>query len=513
MPHDTTDRPSAGDGTREPPRSLGGMLLHMGPGIILASSIVGSGELIATTTTGADAGFALLWLIVIGCVIKVAAQIEIGRTTLTWGRTSLAAFDRVPGPRVAGRNWIFWGWAVTTVLILVQQGGILAGVAQTLAAGVPVTTAGRGWNANRDEAAALRVAAAAASRRGDEAVARRANARVATLDEEARSLVPPRDEAAWSIVTALVTAVLLWIGRYHVIEVVSLLLVVTFTLVTLAALVFLQFDTAWAITPAELVSGLVPSVPPAVGGRSPLVTALAAFGIIGVGAAELFMYPYWCMEKGYARAVGPRDDSPGWAARARGWLKVMELDAWTSMVVYTLVTVCFYLLGAATLGRIGLRPDGNEMVRTLGAMYAPVFGRWASGVFLVGAFAVLYSTLFVAAAGNARMVVDGLIMGGILPGDDDTRARWNRRLSVAWVLLAGVLALAIRAPLAMVLAAGIAQSMLLAAIGVAVLWFRVTQTDPRLAPSRAWDALLAVSAAGLVLVGLWTVWEKVAAFF
>ena len=80
----------------------------MGPGIILASSIVGSGELIAATTVGAEAGFALLWLIVIGCVIKVAAQVEIGRMTLTWGRTPLAAFDAVPGPRFAGRGWIYW---------------------------------------------------------------------------------------------------------------------------------------------------------------------------------------------------------------------------------------------------------------------------------------------------------------------------------------------------------------------------------------------------------------------
>ena len=114
--------------TSEPPQTLLASLAHLGPGIILASSIVGSGELIATTTAGAQAGFVLLWLIVLGCVIKVAAQVEIGRNTLTWGRTSLDAFDRVPGPRLAGRGWIYWAWAVMTALIVVQQGGIVAGV-------------------------------------------------------------------------------------------------------------------------------------------------------------------------------------------------------------------------------------------------------------------------------------------------------------------------------------------------------------------------------------------------
>ena len=49
-----------------------------------------------------------------------------------------------------------------------------------------------------------------------------------------------------------------------------------------------------------------------------------------------------------------------------------------------------------------------------------------------------------------------------------------------------------------------------AALGVAVAFFRWRQTDPRLAPSRAWDLLLAASIAGLVTVGLWTLWEKLA---
>jgi Mn2+/Fe2+ NRAMP family transporter len=384
-------------------------------------------------------------------------------------------------------------------------------VAQTLAAGMPLTADGRAWNAAHDEAARLVVAEATARRSGDTPAADELAARLATARRTAAALPAPPDELRWCVITGLVTAVLLALGRYRLIEGVSLVLVGTFTLVTLLALVMLQLDPAWAISGPELASGLVPAPPPAIGGRSPLVTALATFGIIGVGASELMIYPYWCLEKGYGAAVGPRDDTPEWAARARGWLRVMQLDAWASMVVYTLVTVCFYLLGAATLGRLGLVPAGSEMVRTLGAMYAPVFGSWASAAFLVGAFAVLYSTLFVAAAGNARMVADGLILAGRLPGDDRSRAAWSRRISVAWVLVATVLAVLVRQPVAMVLASGIAQSAMLAALGVAVAFFRWRATDPRLAPSRAWDALLAVSIVGLVGVGAWTVWEKLTA--
>jgi Mn2+/Fe2+ NRAMP family transporter len=493
-----------------PPPTLRASLAHLGPGIILASSIVGSGELIAATTVGAEAGFVLLWLIVIGCAIKVAAQVEIGRTTLTRGRTPLAAFDAVPGPRFGGRGWIYWGWVVMTVLIVVQQGGILVGVAQTLAGGLPITAAGREWNRVHDDAAAVRIAAATADRRGDADEAGRLEARLRDLEVAKKRLVTPGDGPAWAVVVALVTSCLLAVGRYGVIERLSIILVGGFTLVTLSALVMLQFDPAWAISKRELVSGLVPSIPPAVGGRSPLVAALATFGIIGVGAAELMFYPYWCLEKGYGRAVGPRDDSSEWADRARGWMRVLQLDAWASMVVYTVVTVAFYLLGAATLGRIGILPAGDDMVRSLGAMYAPVFGSWAQGVFLVGAFCVLYSTLFAAADGNARIVADGLVLAGAIGGDEEARRRWTRRIAVIWPLVALVFALAIRAPVAMVLASGMAQAIMLGALAVAVLSFRYRDVDPRLVPSRWWDVLLWLSSLGFVVVGAWTVWQKVA---
>jgi Mn2+/Fe2+ NRAMP family transporter len=490
--------------TREPPRTLRETLAALGPGIVLASCIVGSGELIAATTVGAEAGFVLLWLIVIGCAIKVAAQIEIGRATLTWGQTPLAAFDSVPGPRLAGRGWIYWCWVVMTMLILVQQGGIIMGVAQTLAAGMPLSQAGREWNRVHDALAAERIAAAATGKPATEDSAHQQRA------AEAKTLARPADEMIWAAVTAVVTSALLAIGRYRVIEWVSLVLVGTFVGVTLLALALLQFDPAWAISGAELASGLVPSIPPPVAGRAPLVTGLATVGIIGVGAAELMFYPYWCLEKGYGRAVGPRDESPAWAARARGWIRVLQFDAWTSMAVYTTVTVAFYLLGAATLGRLGLRPAGSEMVRSLGAMYDPVFGSWAANVFLIGAFAVLFSTLFAAADGNARIIGDGLALAGVIPGDDASRRRWTRRVAMAWPLVAFLLAAAIREPVGMVLASGVAQAVMLGALAVAVICFRYRSNDPRLTPPPAFDALLWVSAAGFLVVGAWTLWQKAA---
>jgi len=70
------------------PKNIRGILRQLGPGLIIAGSIVGAGELIATTAVGAEAGFVLLWLIIIGCLIKVFVQIEFGRYTITSGRTT-----------------------------------------------------------------------------------------------------------------------------------------------------------------------------------------------------------------------------------------------------------------------------------------------------------------------------------------------------------------------------------------------------------------------------------------
>ena len=63
--------------------------------------------------------------------------------------------------------------------------------------------------------------------------------------------------------------------------------------------------------------------------------------MIGVGASELIYYPYWCLEKGYARHVGTADGSAAWIDRARGWMRVMRTDAAMSLVLYTSITVAF----------------------------------------------------------------------------------------------------------------------------------------------------------------------------
>jgi Mn2+/Fe2+ NRAMP family transporter len=494
----------------EPPRTIGATLLRLGPGMIIAGSIVGSGELIATTKAGAEAGFCLLWLIILGCVIKVSTQIEFGRYTITWSQTPLKALDSLPGPRLMKVNWMVWYWAIMIVLVVSQQGGIVGGVGQTLAISQPLTSYGKQYNHLHNELVRARVELQVTQAQNAESnMITELQQKITTLTSETAELREPKDVYIWATILAIVTSMLLFVGRYGLIQFVATFLVITFTIVTIITLIVLQTKPEWAVTGGDLVSGLSFRLPPAAEGTNikPIATALAAFGIIGVGALELIMYPYWCLEKGYAKFTGPREGTTQWIKRARGWLHVLHIDAWTSMAVYTLATIAFYLLGAAVLGRTALNPGGKHMVRTLAAMYVPVFGPWADGVFLSGAFAVLYSTFFVAAAGSSRMVADALGLFGITDGSEQARLKWTRIICAIWPLVALLLYICVRAPTKMILASGTAQAIMLPMLGGAALYFRYKRSDENLRPGRTWDAMLWLSLVGFVIIAGWSLFS------
>jgi Mn2+/Fe2+ NRAMP family transporter len=312
----------------------------------------------------------------------------------------------------------------------------------------------------------------------------------------------------WAALITLITIGVLVVGRYKMIQTFSTVLVAGFTFVTIGNLIHLQTLPEWRVSWSELVDGMSFRLP-----ETGLATALMAFGIIGVGATELIQYPYWCLEKGYAKWCGTRDDSAEWAARARGWLTVLRWDAWLSMAVYTFATVAFYLLGAAVLGRTGLNPEGSQMVRTLAEMYVPVFGSAAHVIFLFGAIAVLYSTFFVANASHARVSADAVRVFGLSEGDEKAKRFWTVAFCVLFPLICLTVYVFVRAPKQLVLASGLMQAIMLPMLGAAALYFRYRRCDSRLRPSLLWDLCLWGSAAGLLLAGGWAFFDKLSQAF
>ena len=116
---------------------------------------------------------------------------------------------------------------------------------------------------------------------------------------------------------------------------------------------------------ANLESGFTLAVPDGGGGA----------GVLGVrdhrasGRRSCSPIPTGASRRATPAHAGPRTEDEDWARRARGWTRVMQLDAWFSMVVFTVATVAFYLLGAAVLHPQGLDPKGTEMIPTLSRMY------------------------------------------------------------------------------------------------------------------------------------------------
>jgi len=416
----------------EPPKTFFDTLKRIGPGMILAASIVGSGELIATTTLGAKVGYAAMWIIILSCLIKPVVQAELGRYVIATGETGLAGFNRAPGPR-AKVNWIVWAWAAMTLMTMMQIGAMFGGVSQVM-----------------------------------------------------NLLIPAISVKLWVVIFLAITLALLLGGGYERIERLAMIKVGLFTVLTFMAAMLLvrmpqyfSWDAFWDGFKFKL---------PGAG----FADAVAVFGITGVGASELFMYPYWCVEKGYARFAGRREASAEWRHRARGWVRVMHTDIVASMIIYTVATVAFYLLGAGVLNGMGLVPKEGEMISTLSNIYTQTLGPWSRWLFYAGAVITLYGTIFAATAANSRVFADMMrLMGAFSADDAAARARYRNFFIVLLTVVPVGLIFIFTDPVHMVRIGGIAQAMMLPVIGLGAVYLRHRHLPKDIQPSQ-W-----------VTVGLW----------
>ena len=416
----------------DPPRKLLSMLQHLGPGLILAAGLVGSGELIATTVLGAENGYALMWLILVSCVIKVFVLHEIGRYTIGTGETSLQAFDRIPGPRFRV-SWVVWLYGLLVMFSLFAQGGMLGAISEILHKAIPA--------------------------------------------------IPFQ---GWLWVTVIVTFVMLSSGRYGVVERVAMVSVVTFTILTLST-AFVLLQRPGFFSWPRLLEGFSFDMP-----KGGFGTAVTVFGITGVGAMDLITYPYFCIEKGYARFTGPRDGTKFWQRRAQGWIRVMGVDVSSSMILYTLPTIAFYLLGAGVLTAVGVVPKGTETIEALSKMYTQVLGEWALYLFLLGAFAVLYSTVFVGAAALSRGFADFLASVGVFDGRNyRARLRVIRILVAFFLVVPAAFFMYLKEPVVMIKVGGIAAAAMLPILAGSTIYLRYRHLPKVVAPK------------GWITLGLW----------
>ncbi len=436
---------------RDPPLGFFGALRFLGPGFVLSAAAVGSGELIATTALGARTGFQLLWVILLSCVVKVAVQLEYGRHAIVYGLPSLAAWNEQRGLRLFRVNWAVYAALLFLLTSWFGVAGILGAASQVLQSAFPWAGAG------------FAVAA-----------------------------------------PAVLAAALVFHGKYGPVEIISGVLNAVF----LTAILYCNFatrNTPYAYGLSDLAGGLTFGLT-----NEGAMLALAVFGITGVGAGEIVIYPYWCLEKGYASWTGRRDGSEEWSRRARGWIRVMKIDALLSLALYTTATCAFYFLGASVLHRQAALADGNQLVVQLSGIFTHVLGSGSAAVFLLCAVTVLFSTLFANTAGLSRLWADTLGLFRVVnPGD---QRAWRRAVALmAWLVpcLSACIYWFFRRPLALVVFMGAANALFLLVVATRALVFRYQSPDDNLTRSRWSDIALWISVAAIVLVSvrmLCTLW-------
>lgn len=430
---------------KEPPGSFVERLKFLGPGFILSASIVGSGELIATTTLGASAGFVAFWVIIISCLVKVVVQLEMGKHTILTGETAMHIFNRLPGPRMGKGRWTVWALFVFLLLKFVQLGGMLGSAAivlNMLFSGVPIVY--------------------------------------------------------WVWIGAFLAALLIYRGYYRVVEKTSIIMITMFTVLTIASVLSLTF-TPYQISWAQIASGLTFELPEEV-----VAVAIGAFGITGVASDEIIAYNYWCIEKGYAAYTGPANGTNEWTSRARGWINVMYLDAVVAMILYTAVTAAFYLLGAAILYNRGAIPGGNQLIETVALIYTESLGPGVRNIYLVGAFFVLYSSVFASLAAWTRMYSD---IFGQLGWIDFADIRKRKKVIgiLSWIFPIGwaLIYLYMELPVAMILFGGAVGSVMLFLIVYAAIHMRYGRLQTIRWGGRFYDIAFWVSTVSIFLVGVY----------
>jgi hypothetical protein len=385
----------------------------------------------------------------LSCLIKVVIQLEFGKNAICHGKTVMKTFNDLPGWRIRGTNWIIWLWFLLWVVKPLQVGGVLGGVALTL----------NMW-------------------------------------------FPGIDIPVFTIITAISVSVLVYRGYYKTIQRFSVVMMLLFTVFTLTALYFLHF-TEHSFTWSNISEGLRFRFSPGT-----IAIAIAVFGLTGVAGDEIVAYHYWCLEKGYARHTGPNDGSEQWTRRARGWIRIMYLDAFVSMFIYTGVTIAFYLLGASVLNDSGNIPEGFSMIESLSVMYTESLGPWAKSWFMLGALVVLYSTLFAALAAWTRIFSDIFGQTGWI-SYFDLRQRKRTIAILAWIFPAlwAILFLLVKLPVLMVTIGGASTSiMLLIVVSVAVN-YKYKQQVQRISSGIIYNIIFIISSLAIFMFGLYSFME------
>lgn len=182
----------------------------------------------------------------------------------------------------------------------------------------------------------------------------------------------------WAMLAGLAGLVLVWAQSYAAFE--------RFMTILVAVKFFAVVTTAVLVAPdmSNLALGLVPHLPP-----GSTIYVLGLIGGVG-GTITLAAYGYWMMAKGW---------------RNPGWLSVMRLDNAVGYAMTAIFVIAMLVVGAEILRGQDLTENDRGLL-TLGNELGVRYGAWARTLFLVGFFAVTWTSLLGVWNGVSHLFAD-----------------------------------------------------------------------------------------------------------
>ncbi len=319
-----------------------------GPGAVMASVTIGSGELVFPSRGGSIFGYRLLWVfLVVGFLKWVLAYSSIRHMVLS-GSHPLERWISLPGPR----GWLHLFLLLCAVFTMPLTYAFLLGILGTACS----------W------------------------------------------IFTVGDYYFWASICVAAAVVLLLVGGYGFLEKAQTVILGVMLGCILIAVFYLRPD--WI----AIAKGLVPqplsyadwlfTTLPEMRDRSIWVEVLVYVSVIGGTAPDYFAYTSFLREKGWGRSrLGPASKEqlelmadPGNRA-PRVWLRAPLVDSAVSFVAVVVISCAFCILGTVVLRPEHLVPEGINLLNYQGAFLTSL-SPWLLPLYQVGVFMAFFGSIY-----------------------------------------------------------------------------------------------------------------------
>ncbi|MGZ0172172.1 MAG: Nramp family divalent metal transporter [Planctomycetales bacterium] len=335
------------------PARTSGPLAILGPGLLVAATGVGAGDLATGALTGSRLGVAVLWVVLLGAIIKFVLNEGLARWQLATGSTVLEGTARHFGRAVIIAFLVYlcvWSFFVGSALMsacgiaahailpldypLIEN--IFYGIVESNVGTFLMTTFG------------------------------------ITSDQLLPPGNPPTDKAIYGVIHSIVALGLVFAGGYRLFEKLMSVCIGVMFITVLATTIAVQPD--WS----AVASGVfIPTIPQLDSGG--LKWTIGLMGGVG-GTVTVLCYGYWIRE----------DNREG-----LGELRTCRLDLLTGYVATAIFGMCMVILGSGLDADSGAKGAtlivelGDQLEASLGAI-----GPTARIAFLIGAWGAVASSMF-----------------------------------------------------------------------------------------------------------------------